>query len=89
MGDDGRGNGKREWTREEKFEKLAEAGFTGIMGRLPEEREAEVWRRLLDQYGFSIGIHARVSNGVWVQVDVGHNGEHPMVAHLWDGGSEA
>jgi hypothetical protein len=54
----GLGNGEREWTREEKFEKLAEAGFTGIMGRLPEEREAEAWRRLLDQYGFSFGIHS-------------------------------
>nr|WP_143101060.1 TIM barrel protein [Paenibacillus sp. 1_12] len=54
----GLGNGEREWTMEEKFEKIAEAGFTGIMGRLPEGRDADVWRRLLDDYGFSFGIHS-------------------------------
>ncbi|MEH6992457.1 TIM barrel protein [Neobacillus drentensis] len=54
----GLGNGKREWTIEEKFEKIAEAGFTGIMGSLPEDHEAEKWRRLLDEYQFSFGIHS-------------------------------
>lgn len=54
----GLGNGKREWTLEEKFEKIAEAGFTGIMGSLPEDHEIEKWRRLLDEYQFSFGIHS-------------------------------
>ncbi|MBS4202701.1 sugar phosphate isomerase/epimerase [Bacillus sp. FJAT-49754] len=54
----GLGNGTREWTVEEKFEKIAEAGFTGILGSLPEDREAEKWRRLLDEYKFSFGIHS-------------------------------
>lgn len=54
----GLGNGEREWTIEEKFEKIAEAGFTGIMGRLPEGPDADLWRRLLDDYRFSFGIHS-------------------------------
>ncbi|MGM7724103.1 sugar phosphate isomerase/epimerase family protein [Metabacillus sp. Hm71] len=54
----GLGNGTREWTMEEKFEKIAEAGFTGIMGSLPDDHEAEKWRRLLDEYQFSFGIHS-------------------------------
>ncbi|TVY10941.1 sugar phosphate isomerase/epimerase family protein [Paenibacillus cremeus] len=54
----GVGNGAREWTTEEKFEALAEAGFTGILGRLPEPSEADRWRKLLDDYGFSFGVHA-------------------------------
>lgn len=54
----GLGNGNREWTIEEKFEKIAEAGFTGIMGSLPEDHEAEKWKRLLDEYQFSFGIHS-------------------------------
>ena len=54
----GLGNGNREWTIEEKFERIAEAGFTGIMGSLPEDHEREKWRRLLDEYQFSFGIHS-------------------------------
>lgn len=54
----GLGNDIREWTMEEKFEKIAEAGFTGIMGELPEEHDKEKWRRLLDEYQFSFGIHS-------------------------------
>lgn len=54
----GLGNGHREWTMEEKFEKIAEAGFTGIMGELPKENEKVKWRRLLDEYQFSFGIHS-------------------------------
>jgi hypothetical protein len=54
----GLGNGVREWTIEEKFEKLAEAGFSGILGRLPAQQEAEKWHRLLEHYSFSFGVHA-------------------------------
>ncbi|MEK3890497.1 sugar phosphate isomerase/epimerase family protein [Bacillus sp. FSL K6-3431] len=54
----GLGDGEIEWTTEEKFEKIAEAGFTGILGSLPEDQEAEKWRRLLDEYQFSFGIHS-------------------------------
>jgi hypothetical protein len=54
----GLGNGDREWTMEEKFEKLAEAGFTGILGSVPEPEEAEKWRRLLDEYNFSFSVHS-------------------------------
>ncbi|MEK3886320.1 hypothetical protein [Bacillus sp. FSL K6-3431] len=46
----GLGNGHSEWMMEEKFEKIAEAGFTGIMGSLPEDHEAEKWKRLLGEY---------------------------------------
>lgn len=42
-------NGK-EWTMEQKFEKIAEAGFTGISGFLPVPEEMDVWHRLLDRY---------------------------------------
>jgi hypothetical protein len=54
----GLGNGEREWTIEEKFEKIAEAGFTGILGFLPPPHEEELWHRLLEQYQFSFGIHS-------------------------------
>ncbi|MFD0680379.1 MULTISPECIES: sugar phosphate isomerase/epimerase family protein [unclassified Paenibacillus] len=54
----GIGSGGKEWSMEEKFEKIAEAGFTGIMAHLPKEQEAESWRRLLDEYSFNFGIHS-------------------------------
>lgn len=50
------GNGQREWTLEEKFEKIAGAGFSGVMGGLPAPQEAARWRNLLDQYDFAFGI---------------------------------
>lgn len=51
------GNGEREWTVEEKFEKIAAAGFTGILGNIPEDPEkAAQWRNLLNQYNFNFGI---------------------------------
>jgi hypothetical protein len=57
VGDDG-----GEWSTEEKFERIAAAGFTGILGRLPEPQEARLWRRLLDEYSFSFGIHTFPTN---------------------------
>ncbi|MCA0756709.1 sugar phosphate isomerase/epimerase [Paenibacillus sp. N4] len=53
LGEDG-----REWTIEEKFEEIAKAGFTGILGRLPSPEQSERWRRLLDEYDFKFGIHS-------------------------------
>lgn len=54
----GLGDGDREWPLEHKFDLIAEAGFTGILGRLPEPQDAKRWRYLLDQYGFSFGVHS-------------------------------
>lgn len=53
----GLGNGQHEWTTEEKLEKIAAAGFTGVLGNIPEDKaEAAKWRTLLDQYNFDFGI---------------------------------
>lgn len=52
----GIGQDGREWSLEEKFERIAEAGFTGIFGRLPAPEQAALWRRKLDEYGFSLGV---------------------------------
>ncbi|AEI40339.1 sugar phosphate isomerase/epimerase family protein [Paenibacillus mucilaginosus] len=54
----GLGNGDREWSLEEKFENIAKAGFTGILGSLPQPEESERWHQLLEEYGFSFGIHS-------------------------------
>lgn len=54
----GLGDGVREWSMEEKFEKIAEAGFTGILGSLPSPEQADRWQRLLERYRFSFGIHS-------------------------------
>ncbi|QJD82072.1 sugar phosphate isomerase/epimerase family protein [Cohnella herbarum] len=51
----GLGSTLREWTIEEKFEKIAEAGFTGIQAGLPADADKEKWRKLLDEYSFSFG----------------------------------
>ncbi|MCS7458664.1 TIM barrel protein [Paenibacillus doosanensis] len=54
----GVGNGEREWTVEEKFEKIAEAGFTGILSGIPAPEEQDRWHRLLEEYNLSFGTHA-------------------------------
>ncbi|WP_255286556.1 sugar phosphate isomerase/epimerase [Bacillus sp. AFS076308] len=43
---------------EEKVRCIAEAGYDGINGMLPEGREAERWQRLLDQYNLSYSVNA-------------------------------
>ncbi|TSB48635.1 sugar phosphate isomerase/epimerase [Alkalicoccobacillus porphyridii] len=43
---------------EEKVHLIAEAGYDGINGFLPDEREAEQWHRLLDQYNLSFSVNA-------------------------------
>ncbi|NOU71287.1 hypothetical protein GC098_07600 [Paenibacillus sp. LMG 31458] len=30
----------------------------------------------------SAGMHARVSSGEWIQVDIGVDGDHPMLEHF-------
>lgn len=47
-------NGK-EWSTEERFEKIAEAGYTSICGWIPAKPDMDTWHRLLDNYklGFS------------------------------------
>ncbi|MBD0381358.1 sugar phosphate isomerase/epimerase [Paenibacillus sp. WST5] len=54
----GLGEGGREWSIEEKFRHIAEAGFDGINGFVPLPEEAAVWRRLLAQYGLSFSVNA-------------------------------
>ncbi|MEH7545227.1 MULTISPECIES: sugar phosphate isomerase/epimerase family protein [Bacillaceae] len=47
-----------EWSMEEKVRCIAEAGYDGINGMLPEDMEAERWHRLLDQYNLSYSVNA-------------------------------
>jgi sugar phosphate isomerase/epimerase len=54
-GHNGAGN---EWSMEEKVRRIAEAGYDGINGMLPEGEEAEQWQRLLDQYNLSYSVNA-------------------------------
>jgi sugar phosphate isomerase/epimerase len=54
-GHNGAGN---EWSMEEKVRRIAEAGYDGINGMLPEGKEAEQWHRLLDQYNLSYSVNA-------------------------------
>lgn len=53
----GVGGADGEWTADEKVERIAEAGFAGIMGRLPYPEEAGRWRKRLDAHGFRFGVH--------------------------------
>lgn len=47
-----------EWSMEEKVRNIAEAGYDGINGMLPEGKEAEQWHRLLDKYNLSYSVNA-------------------------------
>lgn len=47
-----------EWSMEEKVRFIAEAGYDGINGMLPEGREAEQWHWLLDIYNLSYSVNA-------------------------------
>ncbi|KRF08015.1 hypothetical protein ASG89_16385 [Paenibacillus sp. Soil766] len=42
---------------EAKLERIAGAGFTGILARVPEIDAREEWKRLLNQYSLSFGSH--------------------------------
>jgi sugar phosphate isomerase/epimerase len=48
----------KEWSMEEKVRRIAEAGYDGINGMLPEGEEAEQWKQLLDQYNLSYSVNA-------------------------------
>lgn len=52
------GSHDREWSLEEKFERIAEAGFDGIFGSLPEPSDEKQWRNLMEQYKFSFGLES-------------------------------
>lgn len=54
----GVGDASGEWSMEQKLERIAEAGYAGILGRLPEESEKGKWRKLLDRYGLSFAVEA-------------------------------
>ncbi|MFD0698728.1 sugar phosphate isomerase/epimerase family protein [Paenibacillus sp. GCM10027628] len=54
----GLGEHGREWSLEEKFRHIAEAGFDGINGFVPPPEEAAAWRRMLDHYGLSFSVNA-------------------------------
>ncbi|WP_045520775.1 sugar phosphate isomerase/epimerase family protein [Neobacillus niacini] len=54
----GLGENGKEWTLEQKFEKIAEAGFKGICGFLPAQEEMDKWHRLLDHYRLSFSTLA-------------------------------
>jgi len=46
----GLGENGKEWSMEQKFEKIAEAGFKTIVAWLPQKEEMDTWHRLLDRY---------------------------------------
>lgn len=48
----------REWTLEEKLERIAAAGFQGVFGRLPEPGMEERWRRLQAKHGLAFGVES-------------------------------
>ncbi|MBP1964902.1 sugar phosphate isomerase/epimerase family protein [Paenibacillus aceris] len=50
-------NGK-EWSLEQKFEKIAEAGFEGVSYLLPSHENMDTWHRLLDRYKLSFSAIA-------------------------------
>ncbi|MUT64400.1 TIM barrel protein [Paenibacillus sp. NEAU-GSW1] len=54
----GLGTAGRPWSMEERFERIAEAGYDGINGFLPGPEEAEEWDRLLAQYNLSFSVNA-------------------------------
>jgi sugar phosphate isomerase/epimerase len=56
------GTNHKEWSMEEKFEKIAEAGFDGIFASLPDPSKEKHWRRLMEQYNFSFGLESFPNN---------------------------
>ncbi|WP_229692245.1 sugar phosphate isomerase/epimerase family protein [Paenibacillus radicis (ex Gao et al. 2016)] len=58
----GLGDAGREWSTEERFARIAEAGYDGINGFLPAKEEAGQWNRLLEEYGLSFSVNAYPRN---------------------------
>ncbi|WP_238327655.1 sugar phosphate isomerase/epimerase family protein [Paenibacillus gorillae] len=63
----GLGEAGREWSLEERFARIAEAGYDGINGFLPAKEEAERWNRLLKEYGLSFSVNAYPRNAADMQ----------------------
>ncbi|MGO4537549.1 sugar phosphate isomerase/epimerase family protein [Paenibacillus sp. 2TAB19] len=53
----GLGERNREWSLEERFAQIAEAGFDGIDGFIPAPEEAAEWRRLLAKYELALSVN--------------------------------
>ena len=56
------GLGDPEWSLEERFERIASAGYDGINGFVPAPEDADKWHRLLDQYKLSFSVNAYPHN---------------------------
>jgi sugar phosphate isomerase/epimerase len=54
----GLGEKGKEWSLEKKFEKIAEAGFSGVSYLLPSPEDMDEWHRLLDRYKLSFSAIA-------------------------------
>ena len=50
--------GQPDWPLEEQLFRIAEAGFTGVLGSVPVPAERPRWRSLLDRYGLAFGAMA-------------------------------
>ncbi|MEH7414713.1 sugar phosphate isomerase/epimerase [Neobacillus drentensis] len=61
-----------EWSMEEKVRRIAEAGYDGINGFLPEDREAERLSRLLNQYNLSYSVNAYPKTAAELEVFLGN-----------------
>ncbi|WP_246628085.1 sugar phosphate isomerase/epimerase family protein [Paenibacillus oenotherae] len=73
------GSEGREWTLEEKLERIAEAGFTGIFGSLPDQAEEKQWRRLLDRYGLSFGLESFPGTSLELSQLLDRAGDFPVL----------
>lgn len=49
---------RNELSTREKVQMIAEAGYDGINGMIPEKSEAEKWFQLLDEYNLSFSVNA-------------------------------
>ncbi|MFD0618539.1 hypothetical protein ACFQZR_13820 [Paenibacillus sp. GCM10027629] len=43
---------------EEKFERISQAGYTGVFARLTESDQSDQWIKLLEKYSFSYGVQS-------------------------------
>jgi sugar phosphate isomerase/epimerase len=50
--------GQPDWTLEEQLSRIADAGFTGVLGSVPPPAERPRWRSLLDRHGLAFGAMA-------------------------------
>lgn len=89
------GDENREWSFEEKLERIYEAGFQGILGRLPEKADQASWRRKLDEYKLRFGIEAFIQDEHEAEdylaraLDFGVDYINAQVAHSFVTGKQA